>query len=257
MIGTDISPASIQRSPATASPDRPDLARPADPSCGLETTKDSDDHKPTMRETGSEPIVQAAVVPSKPADDRTIVHHEDCKEDADDLVLQLLTLSGKRRRIVCRKEERVADVTRRVWEDWPEGTSRPPRTDYALLTLFATGPRQIGPANPLNQKSRISSLCTCCSPRPHTGERGRADLTDCRLYRGRILPGKETLSCEELQHLDLPLEANGGAHATAAGVKSPEGEGPEPIVVHLHVRTLPPLPPDERTYTRDFSNAGC
>ncbi|BGP57904.1 hypothetical protein JCM8202v2_005553 [Rhodotorula sphaerocarpa] len=126
MIGTDISPASIQRSPATASPDRPDLARPADPSCGLETTKDSDDHKPTMRETGSEPIVQAAVVPSKPADDRTIVHHEDCKEDADDLVLQLLTLSGKRRRIVCRKEERVADVTRRVWEDWPEDwTSEP------------------------------------------------------------------------------------------------------------------------------------
>ncbi|GAA6007721.1 uncharacterized protein JCM10292_005413 [Rhodotorula paludigena] len=124
-------------SPAPAVPPEPDMRQVSGdpPFAALATT--------AAAASASTPTSPTAAAPNTEptADLFPVASSRDGDDDADEAMmeLELLLLSGKRRRVKVRNDDRVGEVLERVWRDWPEDwrTSEPrPANAQALRLLY-------------------------------------------------------------------------------------------------------------------------
>lgn len=104
---------------AAAAAASPDLPLAVGQPVVLPTPARGDDNLPSMREAASVTVIHLAAPTSAsdvPGGDLLAPSAHD-----DTLVLDLLVISGQRKRIRCQRDERVSDLKQRVWKDWPRG----------------------------------------------------------------------------------------------------------------------------------------
>ncbi|GJN93331.1 hypothetical protein Rhopal_006384-T1 [Rhodotorula paludigena] len=159
MAATQSDTADAVKPPAAALPSSSPPTSPSLPECAPSPAPAAPP-EPDMRQVSGDPPIAAlattaaaasASTPTSPmtaapntqpsADFPPVASSRDGDDDADEAMmeLELLLLSGKRRRVKVRYDDRVGEVLERVWRDWPEDwrTSDPrPANAQALRLLY-------------------------------------------------------------------------------------------------------------------------